>query len=102
MRLASFLCLENGLPKPLPDDLKMVLANFIAGMIQAEIGNVEIESKHVRNFTINFRDKSAIDAFAGIANRYSDIIEMYSNCGSSFAIEKNARYCCDKGCACHE
>lgn len=95
-RLASFLCLSNGLPTPLPDDLKMVLANFIAGMIKHQGGAEQVESKHVRNFTINFKTTASTNAFAEIASQYGDIIEQYSNCGIGFAVEHSKGYCCGR------
>lgn len=93
-RLASFLCLE-ALPETLPDDLKMLFANFMSiGMAQS--GNNEpISSKQVRNFTINFDTSNATNAFAKISSQYYDIIEKYSNCGLTFNVEKSARRCCD-------
>lgn len=107
-RLASFLCLQNGLPTDpnstedyLPADLQQLLANFIAGVIALQGAHSEVESKHVRNFTINFKSTTASDAFANIAQKYADIIELYSNCGIGFAVERDARYGCERGCACH-
>lgn len=109
IRLASFLCLPNGLPTDpdsdqdyLPADLQELFANFIAYMLAGQGATTEIESKHVRNFTINFKATAASDAFAKIASKYEDIIELYSNCGLTFSVEKNAQYNCDKGCACNE
>ena len=99
-RLASFLCLPNGLPNPLPNDLTMLLANFLEGMLKYQSGNEIVESKHVRNFTINFKTATA-NAFSDIADQYSDIIEQYSNCGIGFKVESGAHYGCEKGCACH-
>lgn len=107
IRLASFLCLPNGLPTDpdseqgyLPADLQELFANFIANMLALQGVQTEVESKHVRNFTINFRATTASDAFARIASRYEDIIELYSNCGLGFAVEKSAQYGCERGCAC--
>ena len=108
-RLASFLCLKNGLPTDpnsadgyLPADLQELFANFIAGVIANQGAHQEVESKHVRNFTINFKSTTASDAFANIARKYADIIEFYSNCGNGFKVEGNAYYGCERGCACHE
>lgn len=107
-RLASFLCLPNGLPTDpnsaegyLPADLQQLFANFIAGVFANQGAHSQVESKHVRNFTINFKSTTASDAFADIAQRYSDIIDTYSNCGTGFAVEHNAFYGCDTGCACN-
>ena len=109
IRLASFLCLPNGLPTDpdsaedyLPTDLQELFANFIANVLATQGAQEEVESKHVRNFTINFRSTAASDAFAKIASKYEDIIELYSNCGLGFSVEKWAFYPCDYhgGCSC--
>lgn len=107
-RLASFLCLPNGLPTDpnsaegyLPADLQQLLANFIAGVLANQGAHSEVESKHVRNFTINFKSTTASDAFANIAQKYADTIDLYSNCGTGFAVERDANYGCERGCACH-
>lgn len=94
-RLMSFLCI-NELPEDLPDELEELLANFIASVIARSGSKGEVESKIVRNFHINFRAKSAANAFAEIGQEYGDIIEKYSQCGSGISVEKNARYHC--GC----
>lgn len=94
-RLMSFLCIKE-LPEDLPDELEELLANFIASVIARSGSKGEVESKIVRNFHINFRAKSAANAFAEIRQEYGDIIEKYSQCGSSISVEKNARYHC--GC----
>lgn len=99
-RLASFLCLPNGLPNPLSNDLTMLLANFLEGMLKYQSGNEIVESKHVRNFTINFKTATA-NAFSDIADQYGDIIEQYSNCGIGFKVESGAHYGCERGCSCN-
>lgn len=99
-RLASFLCLPNGLPTTIPNDLKLLLANFLEATLKYQSGNEIVESKHVRNFTINFKTATA-NAFSDIADQYSDIIDLYSNCGTGFKVEGNSHYGCEKGCACH-
>ena len=95
-RLASFLCLPNGFPAEPADDLKMLLANFIAATLKGQLGSEQVESKHVRNFTINFKTTDAANAFAAIANQYQDIIDAYSNCDKAYAVEGNAHYCCGR------
>lgn len=95
-RLASFLCLPNGFPTAPADDLKMLLANFIAATIENAAGTERIESKHVRNFTINFKTTDAANAFASIASQYQDIIDAYSNCGKAYSVEGDAHYCCGR------
>lgn len=95
-RLASFLCLSDGLPAELADDLKMLLANFLAGMFKHQGGAEAIESKHVRNFTINFKTTASANAFAEIAEQYGDIIEQYSNCKNAFVVERTKGYCCGR------
>lgn len=96
-RLASLLCLEK-LPDPLPDDLAMLLANFIAAMDRFK-GNPEpgIASKHVRNFTISFTSNQAASVFAQVAQNYGDIIDKYSKCGLGFKVE-STKGCCYRGC----
>ena len=95
-RLASFLCLSDGLPAELADDLKMLLANFLAGMLKHQGGAEAIESKHVRNFTINFKTTASANAFAEIAEQYGDIIEQYSNCENAFVVERTKGYYCGR------
>lgn len=94
-RLMSFLCIKE-LPEDLPDELEELLANFIASVLARSGSKGEVESKIVRNFHINFRAKNATNAFAEIGQEYGDIIEKYSQCGSSISVEKSARYHC--GC----
>lgn len=95
IRLVSFLCLEE-LPAPmddLPDDFKLLLANFLCAVFKFQGAPDIIESKSVRNFTINFKS-SAANAFEQIYKHYEDIIEHYSNCGTEINVERNARHCC--------
>ena len=95
MRLASFLCLEE-FPE-LTDgnaDLAMLLANFIASVIKFQGDGDTVESKSVRNFTINFKSSSAADAFSQIANQYADIIDKYSQCGMGVKVERTRSHCC--------
>lgn len=98
-RLASFLCLES-LPADedgtLPNDLQQLLTNYIAAVKEHQGVSSAVESKHVRNFTINFAKTTAANAFAQIAAQYGDIIEKYSECDLGISVEKNARYHC--GC----
>lgn len=93
-RLASLLCLEE-FPELTDEnaDLAMLLANFICAILKFQGAPDTIESKSVRNFTINFKS-SATNAFGQIYHNYEDIIEAYSNCGSGLHVEKNARHCC--------
>lgn len=99
LRLASFLCLEE-LPTDdegnLYDDIAQLLANFIASVIAHEGTSQSVESKHVRNFTINFKSGIAANAFAQIAQQYGDIIERYSNCNLGFKVESRANYHCGR------
>lgn len=95
LRLASLLCLET-----LPDledeknkDLVLLLANFICAALKFQGSPDTIESKSVRNFTINF-NKSATNAFEQIYSQYDDIIAKYSKCGTGIKVERNARRCC--------
>ena len=94
-RLASLLCLEE-----FPEldetnrDLGMLLANFISASLKFQGSPDTIESKSVRNFTINFKS-SATNAFGQIYHNYEDIIEAYSKCGLGIKVERNARHCCE-------
>lgn len=94
-RLASFLCLA-ALPSPMEDDLQELLANFIAAVLKRQGDHAEVTTKRVRNFTISFSSSSAANAFARIAQDYQDTISKYSECGSGFDVERNARYCCGR------
>ena len=94
-RLASFLCVEE-----LPDTsdgqnqgFLLLLANFVCATLKF-LGNPDtIESKSVRNFTINFKS-SATNAFEQIFSQYEDIIEHYSRCGTGIKVERSERHCC--------
>lgn len=94
-RLASFLCLGT-FPELTDDnaDLAMLLANFIAAVLKFQGNGDTVESKRVRNFTINFKTSSASNAFSQIASQYSDIIEEYSQCDSGVIVERS------RGCHC--
>lgn len=100
MRLASFLCLESlptvsdGGEQVLPTDLGLLLANFISAVIRFQGNGDTIESKRVRNFTINFKSSSAADAFSQIASQYQDIIDKYSQCDLGVSVERSRRCCC--------
>lgn len=93
-RLASFLCLET-FPElnETNQDLALLLASFICATLKFQGAPDTIESKSVRNFTINFKT-SATNAFDQIYSQYEDIIEKYNNCGTGIHVEKNARHCC--------
>lgn len=97
-RLASFLCLPDGLPTDddgnLPDDLAEVLANFIYAIIAGQGRNAEVESKAVRNFTIKYTTTATADAFASIYARFADVIGWYSNCDDGIKVERRAHYHC--------
>lgn len=96
VRLASLLCLEE-----LPDtdenknqDFLLLLANFICATLKFQGAPDTIESKSVRNFTINFKS-SATNAFEQIYSQYKDIIEKYSQCGIGIKVERNSwHHCC--------
>lgn len=98
-RLAGFLCLEE-LPTDvdgnLPEELKLVLANFICLMLAGRGRNLQVASKKVRNFTINYNKSSATNAFTKLEDSYGDIIAKYSNCNHGFRCERNTR--CEDGC----
>lgn len=96
LRLASFLCLDE-FPEldTKNEDLAMLLANFIAGVLNFQGANDTIDSKSVRNFTIKFKTSSAANAFSLIAKNYGDIIDKYSECGLCVKAESS------KGCGCY-
>ena len=94
-RLASLLCLEE-----LPDtengenqEFLLLVANFMCSALKFQGAPDIIESKSVRNFTINFKS-SATNAFEQIYSQYEDIIEKYSKCGSGIKVERSSRCCC--------
>lgn len=94
LRLASLLCLED-FPE-LDDtnkDLALLFANFLCSTLKFQGAPDTIESKSVRNFTINFKS-SATNAFEQIYSQYRDIIEKYDKCDIGIKVEKSARYCC--------
>lgn len=93
-RLASFLCLEE-LPDELPDDLGMLLGNFIAGVLRFQgTPEASIASKSVRNFSITFASNTAADVYKQLYANYRDLIDRYSACGCTLKVERSAR-CCD-------
>ena len=96
IRLASLLCLET-FPELTEEnqDLALLLASFICATLKFQGAPDIIESKSVRNFTINFNN-SATNAFEQIYNQYRDIIEKYNNCGNDtgLKVERSARHCC--------
>lgn len=93
IRFASFLCLDD-FPDPMPADLEEAFANFIAATISNQGAAGEVESKHVRNFTVNFRKSAAANAFARIAQQYGDVIERCSNCSLGVDVCEIAPRCC--------
>lgn len=93
-RLASLLCLEN-FPEltETNQDLALLLANFLCTTLKFQGAPDTIESKSVRNFTINFRN-SATNAFEQIYSQYRDIIEEYDQCDIGVKVE------CSRRCHC--
>lgn len=94
IRLASLLCLDI-FPELDSDniDLALLLANFISATLKYMGADDTIESKSVRNFTINFKS-SATNAFEQIYSQYSDIIEKYSQCDTIVKVERSFPHCC--------
>ena len=96
-RLAGFLCLEE-LPTDekgnLPDDLAMLLANFLCLVLMTRGKNIPVTSKKIRNFTINYGSR-ATNAFTKLEERYGDIIGGYSECGIGICVEKSMLRCCN-------
>lgn len=94
IRLASLLCLGD-FPE-LDDnnkDLVLLLANFLCATLKFQGAPDTIESKSVRNFTINFKS-SATNAFEQIYHQYRDIIEKYDKCNIGIKVECSAPHCC--------
>ena len=94
IRLASLLCLDV-FPEldSTNQDLAMLLANFISATLKYMGSDDTIESKSVRNFTINFKS-SATNAFNQIYSQYRDIIEKYSQCDMIVKVERSDRCRC--------
>lgn len=96
-RLAGFLCLEE-LPTDekgnLPDDLAMLLANFLCLVLMTRGKNIPVTSKKIRNFTINYGSR-ATNAFTKLEEHYGDIIGGYSECGIGICVEKSTPRCCN-------
>lgn len=94
MRLASLLCLED-FPEldETNQDLALLLANFISATLKYQGAQDAIQSKSVRNFTINFKN-SATNAFEQIYSQYRDIIEKYSKCDLGVKVERSSWHCC--------
>lgn len=93
-RLASLLCLEE-FPEfdGTNQDLALLLANFLCATLKFQGAPDTIQSKSVRNFTINFKS-SATNAFEQIYSQYRDIIEKYDKCHIGVTVERNAWHCC--------
>lgn len=96
IRLASLLCLEE-FPELTEEnqDLALLLANFICSTLKFQGAPDIINSKSVRNFTINFNN-SATNAFEQIYHQYRDVIERYSKCnnGVDIKVERSACHRC--------
>lgn len=93
-RLASLLCLGE-FPEldETNEDLVLLLANFLCATLKFQGAPDTIESKSVRNFTINFKS-SATNAFEQIYHQYRDIIEKYDKCNIGIKVECSAPHCC--------
>lgn len=94
IRLASLLCIEE-FPEldETNQDLVLLLANFLCATLKFQGAPDTIESKSVRNFTINFKS-SATNAFEQIYSQYRDIIEKYDQCNLGIKVECSSRHCC--------
>ena len=86
IRLASLLCIEE-FPEldSTNQDLALLLANFLCATLKFQGAPDTIQSKSVRNFTINFEQ---------IYSQYRDIIEKYDKCHIGVTVERNAWHCC--------
>lgn len=92
-RLARFLCLDQ-LPNPMPTEFEELYANFIAAVLARSGSTGNVERKTVRNFTVEFREPTAADAFAAIYQQFGDVIEAYSDCGRTINVPSTRRHCC--------
>lgn len=99
VRLAGLLCLEE-LPTDedgsLPDNLAMVLANFIFLILKRRGSDSEIVSKSIRNYKVTFGTGRVSRAFSSLGQDYGDIIDDYSKCGSTLDVEQSTRLCCGR------
>lgn len=89
-RIASFLGLEE-LPKEgdtLPDDLKMLLANFMSATFYYQGSEDKVASKSIRNFSVSVKINEAKNAFERVSSNYPDIVEKYA-VGSSVSAERS-------------
>lgn len=89
-RIASFLGLDK-LPEEkgeLPDDLKMLLANFMSATFYYQGSEDKVASKSVRNFSISVKVNEAKNAFERVSKNYPDIVEKYM-VGSSVSAERS-------------
>ena len=93
-RLASLLCLGE-FPEldETNEDLVLLLANFLCTTLKFQGAPDIIQSKSVRNFTINFKN-SATNAFEQIYSQYRDIIEKYNKCDLGLKVECSDWHCC--------
>lgn len=93
-RLASLLCLGE-FPEldETNKDLVLLLANFLCATLKFQGAPDTIQSKSVRNFTINFKN-SATNAFEQIYSQYRDIIEKYDKCDLGLKVECSDWHCC--------
>lgn len=92
-RLASFLCLEriDTCSGAMDDDMQLLLANFVCAVLRFQGNNADaqVESKSVRNFTINYQSSNIANAFEQVARNYPDLVENLSACGVGFDAERS-------------
>lgn len=77
----------------LPEQLELLLANFLCIMLGHLGDKSPVQSKHVRNFTVTFA-VDADTAFGKLKRLYGDIIEEYSQCNGGVCVERSAARCC--------
>lgn len=77
----------------IPDDLALLLANFLCLMLAHRGTDNSVTSKKTRNFSISFGSDAA-GTFAKLSENYGDIIDKYSRCGLGFCVESSAKRCC--------
>lgn len=85
--------LVGGGTATIPNDLAMLLANFLCMMLAHRGTDNSVTSKKTRNFSISFGSDAA-GTFAKLEQNYGDIVEKYSRCGLGFCVESSAKRCC--------
>ena len=96
-KLADVLCLE-ALPNPLPCDLAQVLAGFFGVVATSQTASDNIQSKHVEDFTITYRE--AESGFEGVIKNNLATIAKYSACDGAILHGKTLLDASEDDCCC--